>query len=38
MELAAWPGLLNLDEPKYSIAQLAAKTGKSPVYVAQLCG
>jgi hypothetical protein len=26
--------LLNLEEPKYSIEQLAAKTGKSPVYVA----
>jgi len=26
--------LLNLEEPKYSIEQIAAKTGKSPVYVA----
>jgi ParB family chromosome partitioning protein len=27
--------LLNLDEPKYSIEQIAVKTGKSPAYVAQ---
>ena len=26
--------MLNLDEPKYSIEQIAAKTGKSPAYVA----
>jgi ParB family transcriptional regulator, chromosome partitioning protein len=25
--------LLNLDEPKYSVEQIAAKTGKSPAYV-----
>ena len=27
--------LLSLEEPKYSIEQIAAKTGKSPAYVAQ---
>jgi len=28
---------LDLDEPTYFIEQISAKTGKSPVYVAQLC-
>jgi hypothetical protein len=29
--------LLDLDEPKYSIEQIAAKVGKSAVFVAALC-
>jgi ParB family chromosome partitioning protein len=33
-EAQGFKALLYLDEPKYSIEQLAAKTGKSPVYVA----
>ena len=33
-EAQGFKALLDLDEPKYSIEQLAAKTGKSPVYVA----
>ena len=33
-EAQGFRALLNLEEPKYSIEQLAAKTGKSPVYVA----
>src|SRR5258708_4220796 len=33
-EANGFRALLNLEEPKYSIEQLAAKTGKSPVYVA----
>jgi ParB family chromosome partitioning protein len=37
-EANGFRALLNLEEPKYSIEQIAAKTGKSPVYVAQLCG
>jgi ParB family transcriptional regulator, chromosome partitioning protein len=32
-EAQGFRSLLNLDEPKYSIEQIAAKTGKSPVYV-----
>ena len=36
-EAQGFRALLSLEEPKYSIEQLAAKTGKSPVYVAQLC-
>ena len=36
-EAQGFRALLNLDEPKYSIEQIAAKTGKSPTYVAQLC-
>ena len=31
---AGLPRLLNLDEPKYSIEQIAAKIGKSPAFVA----
>ena len=31
----AFRALLNLEEPKHSIEQIAAKTGKSPVYCAQ---
>jgi ParB family chromosome partitioning protein len=29
--------LLNLEDPKYSIEQIAAKVGKSPAYCAALC-
>ena len=31
-EAQGFRALLNLDEPKYSIEQIAAKTGKSPAY------
>ncbi|MHB2006589.1 MAG: ParB/RepB/Spo0J family partition protein [Acidobacteriaceae bacterium] len=34
-EAQGFRALLNLEEPKYSIEQIAAKTGKSPSYVAQ---
>ena len=34
-EAQGFRALLNLEEPKYSIEQIAAKTGKSPTYVAQ---
>ena len=34
-EAQGFRALLNLDEPKYSIEQIAAKTGKSPAYCAQ---
>ncbi len=34
-EAQGFRALLNLEEPKYSIEQIAAKTGKSPAYVAQ---
>lgn len=34
-EAQGFRALLNLDEPKYSIEQIAAKTGKSPSYIAQ---
>jgi ParB family chromosome partitioning protein len=37
-EAQGFRALLNLDEPKYSIEQIAAKTGKSPAYCATLCG
>jgi ParB family chromosome partitioning protein len=33
-EAQGFRALLNLDEPKYSIEQISAKTGKNPVYVA----
>ena len=33
-EAQGFSALLDLDEPKYSIEQIGAKTGKSPVYVA----
>ena len=33
-EANGFRALLNLEEPKYSVEQIAAKTGKSPVYVA----
>jgi carboxylesterase type B len=32
-EANGFRALLNLEEPKYSIEQIAVKTGKSPVYV-----
>ena len=32
-EAHGFRALLNLDEPKYSVEQIAAKTGKSPAYV-----
>jgi ParB family transcriptional regulator, chromosome partitioning protein len=34
-EAESFKRLLDLEEPKYSIEQIAAKTGKSPTYVAQ---
>jgi ParB family chromosome partitioning protein len=34
-EAQGFRALLNLDEPKYSIEQISAKTGKSPAYCAQ---
>ena len=34
-EAQGFRALLNLDEPKYSIEQIAAKTGKSPAYCAR---
>ncbi|MCU1250424.1 MAG: parB-like partition protein [Edaphobacter sp.] len=33
-EASGFRALLDLEEPKYSIEQISAKTGKSPVYVA----
>jgi len=33
-EASGFRALLNLDEPKYSIEQIAARTGKSPAYCA----
>src|ERR1700729_3087882 len=33
-EANGFRALLNLEEPKYSIEQIAARTGKSPAYVA----
>jgi ParB family chromosome partitioning protein len=37
-EASGFRALLDLDEPKYSIEQISARTGKSPAYVAGLCG
>ena len=37
-EAEGFRALLNLEEPKYSIEQIAAKTGKSAAFVATLCG
>ena len=37
-EAQGFRALLTLEEPKYSIEQIAAKLGKSPAFVAQLCG
>jgi ParB family chromosome partitioning protein len=34
-EAQGFRALLNLEEPKYSIEQIATRTGKSPAYVAQ---
>jgi ParB family chromosome partitioning protein len=34
-EAQGFKALLNLDDPKYSIEQIAARVGKSPAYVAQ---
>jgi ParB family chromosome partitioning protein len=34
-EAQGFRALLNLEEPKYSIEQIAVKTGKSPAYIAQ---
>jgi ParB family chromosome partitioning protein len=34
-EAQGFRAFLNLEEPKYSIEQIAAKTGKSPIYCAQ---
>ena len=34
-EAQGFRALLNLEEPKYSVEQIAAKTGKAPAYVAQ---
>lgn len=36
-EAQGFRALLALDEPKYSIEQIAAKVGKSPAFVASLC-
>jgi ParB family transcriptional regulator, chromosome partitioning protein len=36
-EANGFRALLNLEEQKYSVEQIAARTGKSPAYVAQLC-
>jgi ParB family chromosome partitioning protein len=34
-DFQGFKALLDLEEPKYSIEQIAAKTGKSPAYIAQ---
>ena len=34
-EAQGFRALLNLEEPEYSVEQIAAKTGKSPAYVTQ---
>ena len=36
-EAQGFKALLNLEDPKYSIEQVAAKVGKSPAYCAALC-
>ncbi|MFZ0662370.1 MAG: ParB/RepB/Spo0J family partition protein [Acidobacteriaceae bacterium] len=36
-EAQGFRALLALEEPKYSIEQIAAKVGKSPTFVASLC-
>ena len=36
-EAQGFRALLNLEEPKYSIEQIAARTGKTPAFVASLC-
>ena len=37
-EAQGFKALLNLEDPKYSIEQIAAKVGKTPAYCAGLCG
>ena len=37
-EAQGFKALLNLEDPKYSIEQIAAKVGKSPAYCPYLCG
>ena len=37
-EAQGFKALLNLEDPKYSIEQIAAKVGKSPAYCLALCG
>ena len=37
-EARGFKALLSLQEPTYSIEQIAAKVGKTPAYVASLCG
>ena len=37
-EAQGFAALLRLEEPKYSIEQIAAKCGKSPAFIAKLCG
>ena len=37
-EAQGFRALLDLEDPKYSIEQIAAKVGKTPAYCAQLCG
>jgi ParB family chromosome partitioning protein len=37
VEAQGFKTLLNLEDPKYSIEQIAAKVGKSPVYCVALC-
>jgi ParB family chromosome partitioning protein len=37
-EAQGFRALLSLDEPKYSVEQIAAKVGKSAAYVATFCG
>jgi ParB family chromosome partitioning protein len=36
-EALGFHALLQLEEPKYSIEQIAAKVGKTPAFVASLC-
>jgi hypothetical protein len=37
-EAQGFRALLNIEEPKYSIEQIAARVGKTPAFVAALCG
>ena len=37
-EVNGFRALLNLEEPKYFIEQISARTGKTPAFVASLCG
>jgi ParB family chromosome partitioning protein len=36
-EAQGFRALLDLEDPKYSIEQIAAKVGKTPAFVASLC-